>query len=296
MIRLLLATFISLAAATAMMAQSDAKLIEPDLEKRLVEVEKKLARSEADLKRVRDDLSKQAKQTDAKIDSITKSQQELKATTAEAIESLDGKSRSTEKTITEKFETLKTGVKDEITSSTMLPVYGLVGVVLLTIGGFVFFRHRAKKDVDEVIAHVDATRASLQAESVQLDEKLLSFLEGEVERPGKDLAKDDHSLPLKVADELVRIQNYVSAVDPSVKGVKHINASIKRIEDFLLSRGYEIPQLLGRDYVEGMKAIASFKPDDAMAPGEQRITRIVKPQVNFNGQMIQAAEIEVSHG
>jgi hypothetical protein len=45
-----------------------------------------------------------------------------------------------------------------------------------------------------------------------------------------------------------------------------------------------------------MKAIASFKPDDAMAPGEQRITRIIKPQVNFNGQMIQAAEIEVSVG
>jgi hypothetical protein len=220
----------------------------------------------------------------------------LKATTDEAIESLDGKSLSTEKTITEKFESFKTGVKDEITSSTMLPVYGLVGVVLLTIGGFVFFRHSAKKDVDEVIAHVDATRASLQAESVQLDEKLLSFLEGEVERPGRDLAKDDHSLPLKVADEVVRIQNYVSYIDPNLKGVKHLSASVKRIEDYLLTKGYEIPPMLGRDYNDGMKVIANFKSDENLQPGEQKITRIIKPQVNFNGQMIQAAEIEVSLG
>ena len=40
----------------------------------------------------------------------------------------------------------------------------------------------------------------------------------------------------------------------------------------------------------------TFELKKEMETGKQIITRIIKPQVNFNGKMIQAAQIEVSVG
>jgi len=45
-----------------------------------------------------------------------------------------------------------------------------------------------------------------------------------------------------------------------------------------------------------MKLIANFKPDENLKEGEQIITRIIKPQVNYKGVMIQQAQVEVSTG
>jgi len=45
-----------------------------------------------------------------------------------------------------------------------------------------------------------------------------------------------------------------------------------------------------------MKVSANFRPDENLKQGEQVITRIIKPQVNFKGVMIQAAQVEVSVG
>ena len=45
-----------------------------------------------------------------------------------------------------------------------------------------------------------------------------------------------------------------------------------------------------------MKSVASFVTDENLKKGDQIITRIIKPQVNFNGKMVQSAQIEVSIG
>jgi hypothetical protein len=45
-----------------------------------------------------------------------------------------------------------------------------------------------------------------------------------------------------------------------------------------------------------MKLSAKFKPDITIKKGEQIITRIIKPQVNFNNDIIQEAQVEVSVG
>ena len=45
-----------------------------------------------------------------------------------------------------------------------------------------------------------------------------------------------------------------------------------------------------------MKVSANFRPDETLKNGEQVITRIIKPQVNFKDVMIQSAQVEVSVG
>ena len=62
------------------------------------------------------------------------------------------------------------------------------------------------------------------------------------------------------------------------------------------SNGYDIVEMLGQPYDEGLKASVNFIPDEDLNKNEQIITKIIKPQVNYQGVMIQAAQIEVSQG
>jgi hypothetical protein len=106
----------------------------------------------------------------------------------------------------------------------------------------------------------------------------------------------DHSLALKVADEIIRIQKNLSSMDPDTKGVKQLEFAVERIQDNFTENGYEMVELLNRPYDQGMKVSAKFKPDSNLKRGEQIITRIIKPQVNYNDVIIQEAQVEVSVG
>ena len=66
------------------------------------------------------------------------------------------------------------------------------------------------------------------------------------------------------------------------------------MKDNLLASGYEIVDMLGKPYHEGMKVTANFIEDNNLGEGQQIISDIIKPQINHNGQMIQAAQITVS--
>ena len=145
---------------------------------------------------------------------------------------------------------------------------------------------------------------SLKEEGVGLDQKLVEIIETQltIENESNTSVKipateePDHSLALKVADEIVRIQKNISRMDKKTKGLKQLAASVKRIQDNFASNGYEVVEMLGQPYKEGMKVQANFIPDDELEEGQEIITRIIKPQVNFKGEMIQSAQIEVSLG
>jgi hypothetical protein len=106
----------------------------------------------------------------------------------------------------------------------------------------------------------------------------------------------DHSLALKVADEIIRIQRNLSSMDPETKGLKQLEFAVERIQDNFKENGYEMVELLNKPYDQGMKVSAKFKPDGTLKRGEQIITRIIKPQVNYNNNIIQEAQVEVSVG
>jgi hypothetical protein len=110
-------------------------------------------------------------------------------------------------------------------------------------------------------------------------------------------AEPDHSLALKLADEITLMERNISLMDSSTKGLKQLNRSIGKLKDNLAANGYEIPELLGKPYNEGLKAIITNTiQDENLEKGVELISKIIKPQVNFNDKMIQAAQIEVSVG
>ena len=83
-------------------------------------------------------------------------------------------------------------------------------------------------------------------------------------------------------------------MDPKIRGHKQLSKSISQMKDNLLANGYELVDMLGKPYNDGMKVSANFIEDEDVEHGKQIITGIIKPQINYNGIMIQSAQITVS--
>ncbi|MCK9450280.1 MAG: hypothetical protein M0Q90_01145 [Bacteroidales bacterium] len=177
-------------------------------------------------------------------------------------------------------------------------------LAILLLGGLIYWLlgKRIKSSKTDVETQIRNTKASLEEESVKLDNKLVEVLETQLKlkqeatksQPVTSDETADHSLALKVADEIIRIQKNLSRMDESNKGLKQLNSSVKRIQDNFASNGYELVDMLGKEYNEGMKATVNFVQDEDYEAGKKIITRIIKPQVNYKGTMIQTAQIEVT--
>ena len=185
---------------------------------------------------------------------------------------------------------------DRISSNLLLTILvgSMIALVLLGVSLLLYFI--LKRNTSSAYDRIKSAQKALEEEGIKLDAKLIELLEKQVsiqKVTGKDV-EPDHSLALKVADEIVRIETNLSRMDSTVKGYKQLSASVRRIKDNFLSNGYEMVDMLGKPYKEGMKAIVDFETDESLNEGEQIITRIIKPQINYNGIMIQTAQITVS--
>lgn len=180
-------------------------------------------------------------------------------------------------------------------------------VFLISMAGMVILR-ATQKNYGILESNIDRIKAEIKANGDDPDLVLTKILVREsklyrepvVNQVEKEIvevaAEADHSFALKVADELVRIQKNLSNMDESTRGLKQLAASVDRIRDNFAANGYELVDMLNKPYREGMKVAANFIPSEDLATGEQLITRIIKPQVNYQGEMIQSAQIEVSVG
>ena len=184
---------------------------------------------------------------------------------------------------------------------------GAIAIALLALGFLLYWLlgRRLKnsnndlESIKEAQGALEKANKDIQEKSIELDNKLVDLLDKQIQSkpsaPSKDSAKTvDHSLALKVADEIVRIELNLSRMDSGVKGHKQLSKAVERIKNNFLAQGYEIVDMLGKPYNDGMKVVASFVSDESLKDGEQIITGITKPQINYNGEMIQAAQITVS--
>lgn len=177
----------------------------------------------------------------------------------------------------------------------------LIALVMLGVVYYILRKKILKESssIDKIKIAQDSlieVQKAMQEESVKLDSKLVELLDKKIDSAPVIIANEqtDHTLALKVADEIVRIETNLSRMDTSVRGYKQLAKAVERIRTNFLANGYEIVEMLGKPYNEGMKVVANFVSDDTLAEGEQKITGIIKPQINFKGKMIQSAQITVS--
>ncbi len=176
-------------------------------------------------------------------------------------------------------------------------------LVTLLLGAlmYLFLGKRIKSSQTDVETQIRNTKKSLEEESLKLDGELVKVFQKQLEvletAPKETTQQDDdHSLVLKIADRLTAMETNLYRMDPNTRGLNNLKNLVKSTKENFNAKEYEIVEMLGKEYKEGMEVIATFIPSDEIEIGKQIITRVIKPQVNFKGQKIQAAQIEVSIG
>lgn len=187
-------------------------------------------------------------------------------------------------------------------------LYGIIGVLsAILLSGLLYWllSKRQQTDKTEVVEQLQKTKSSIEESLVKefgkqtdlIESQLQLLAQQKTETPVSANAEPDHSLALKVADQITTIERAISLMDEKTKGLQRIKNSVTNLKDNLAANGYEIVEVIGKQFNQGMNIIvASSIPDENLKQGEEIITRIIKPQVNYNDKMIQAAQVEVSVG
>ena len=196
---------------------------------------------------------------------------------------------------TTNFENLNTTISSKSNWGYLL----IFGGILFALCLFYFLR----KKISYTTNKLEDNSSKLESEQLKLDQKLIELYESQlVKQKQENTSKSkkdedfDHSLALKVGDEIIRMRKNLSSMPEGTKGLKQLSKALQRIQDTFKVNGYEMIEMLNKPYNEGMKVVANFVPDENLEEGQQIITRIIKPQINFKGVMVQSAQIEVSIG
>lgn len=231
-----------------------------------------------------------------------------------AIDSLQDKCKSLEEAqstdrekINGKIDATDNNVRTNQDLLQSLTLYGVI-VVIVVLAIIVVIAYRLAKriksgnstigDVRKAQEMLQAAQAKMQEESIKLDNQLLTIVQKQLETStsstSKTTGEPDHTLVVKLADEIARIETNLSKMDKSVRGYKQLVQAKDRMINNVRANGYEIISLLGQEYNDGMQFPARFVPDESLPEGKRIITGMIKMQVNYNGKMIQPAEIVVS--
>jgi cell division protein FtsB len=184
-------------------------------------------------------------------------------------------------------------------NTTLYWILAIIAILLVPAILFGLLRRRLTLVKTELSDQMKTSTEAIREEIIKLDNQVfwsLDFQKGLSKKEQNESEEIDHSLALKVADEIIRIRKNISNMDPETKGLKQLEFAVDRIQDNFKENGYEMVDLLNKPYNPAMKLSAKFKRDESLKHGEQIITRIIKPQINYNNVIIQEAQVEVSIG
>lgn len=206
--------------------------------------------------------------------------------------------RDTKSGLESQIQQTNSAVSDQDVRVKKKTVWGLIiAFIVLALSALLTFLLNRKGN-----AKIDA----LQGKAEKLNEEIVNRMSSEVDEIQKISAsigtlsaagassQNEQDLIKALADRITFMEMTLYRMDPSVRGYKQLTKSISQMKNNLLANGYEIVDMLGKPYHEGMKVTANFVEDENIEQGQQIITGIIKPQINYQGQMIQAAQITVS--
>lgn len=243
-------------------------------------------------------ISKKVQDSAIKINSLEERVRLLEKDTENMRKSLDDRFRLSESSFKNQLGNILI-----VLSKRTLYILLLIALIIVLIAVVIYFlRRKMTLERKSLVNELSRTKQEIDEENLKLDSKLIEIIDKQLyvlqNKPIDSSTNDseiDHSLVLKVADEIIRIQTNLASMDESIKGHKQLSRAVVAIIDNLNANGYEITELLNKPYDEGMRLVATMIVDENLSPGTQIIKRVVKPQVNFKGKMIQAAQVVVAY-
>lgn len=199
-------------------------------------------------------------------------------------------------------------INDSIATRTIAALIGLFLALALIATSYFLLRKKQAKSTEDLssqvklaLDNVRQTEENIVKSDIQLADRLHEVLiqlkeQAKVTPVVQQNNEPDHSLPLKLADEIHRMRKRILALPEDTKGLKPLSKSLERLEDELSEQGYEIIDHTGIEFSENLSIQARFIPSDELEQGQSIISKVVTPQVNFKGVLIRMADVEVSVG
>lgn len=275
-----------------------------DLDKDIKLLNGKLKNLQSENDQLRSDFKKansKFSQTALKVDSLSKQLVVINNSLAQTNSELGNRIKETGR----KNEAKISAVDESLSKNSLVGIIGVLLLLLISGGLYWLLSKRQTADKSDIIEQLSLTKSSIEESLISEFNKQTDLMDNELkllgdqstnrlQQPAKEI---DHSLALKLASEINLIERNVKLMDIKTKGLKQLAASIGKLKDNLNANGYEMVELLGKPFHPGMKVIVSSSiPDESLEQGVEIISKIIIPQVNYNGIMIQTAQLEVSVG
>ena len=96
---------------------------------------------------------------------------------------------------------------------------------------------RQRTDKTDVEGQLSQTKKTIEEEQIQINIKLAELYNGQMEllknerKSNINNGEIDHSLPLKVADEIVKMQMNLAHMDTKIKGHRHLSIAVGNVFD-----------------------------------------------------------------
>ena len=269
-----------------------------ELQRQIVNLENLNSRLSTKVNAANSNIKKLEGRLSSTVDSVNGLKNEL-AFTNNNLKALANKLELQIQQLSDKSNSDFSALSKRVSNNTIYWILAILMMALFSVILFSWLRARLRLLKTELSDQIKNTSESIREDILKLDNQvfwLLDIQKNLRETEQNESEDIDHSLALKVADEIIRIQRNLGSMDPETKGLKQLEFAVDRILDNFQEKGYEMVDLLNKPYDEGMKVSAKFKHDNTLKQGEQIITGIFKPQVNFNNVIIQEAQVEVSVG
>lgn len=263
----------------------------------IAEFQQRLSRQEYDMKVVKREINKSLLLHDEHkyiIDSLSKKIFDMQ-------KEMSLLSYKTEKEILYTQKEIKESSISFMTSIKLRTIYGIIAIAFMSmvVLGLFIMLHRGHVNVDKLKQKADKLNEDIlnqfSLDMVELQKITASLVAlSSIQVSQTNNVTSDHSLIKTLADRITFMEMTLYKMDKGVRGYKQLSKSILQIKDNLKANGYELVDMLGKNYSDGMKVVANFIEDEELKEGEQIITSIIKPQINYMGVMIQSAQITVS--
>lgn len=191
-------------------------------------------------------------------------------------------------------------INKTITTKTLFWFTGIILVALLSIIVFFVLRKKLTVSSKSIEIKINRTNQKLTDEAIKLDSKLVEILQTQlsiisVERNARGtlVTEMDNKLPIQVGNEIHRMRKRINTMDQNCNGITALKNSLQRLEEEFNESGYEMEDHIGEKYIEGMKVDPRFVDNPAIPKGEAIITDASRPEIKYNGVVIQVAKVEV---
>jgi hypothetical protein len=142
----------------------------------------------------------------------------------------------------------------------------------------------------------------IRGRSLRLDFDICELMRRQIEITAglaaeKQERKPDHAFALAAATEIHKMKKRLQSAESRGAELRSLKRAVSRLEEALAGIGYTLHDLGGRPYVDGMALnVVNFIPTKQLQQGENRIYRMLKPQVCYKKKIIDPGTAEVAVG